>query len=134
MEASATFNFEAFLRGFADAGLEAEAAVKCQEIAKDIVERAQSLVHVLSSETRDSIMIQGEGADSDGHWIDIGSRLPKAFYEEFGTVHGPPVAFLRTAIAEALGGKGGFGVSWKQTHRPSSSRNRAAAKLSRGVK
>jgi hypothetical protein len=121
---SAAFEFAPFLKAFADLGLEAMAMDVERGVAGDIVDRAKSIVHTDSGETRDSLAIQGEGMDAKGPWIDVGSKLPKAFYEEFGSIHGAPVAFLRTAIAEAMSGRGGFGVSWSKMHRPPHSRNR----------
>ena len=116
-----------FLKAIADVGLEAMGMEIERGVAADIVARAQSLVHVDSGDTRDSLMVQGEGMDAKGPWIDLGSKLEKAFYEEFGSIHGPPVGFLRAAIAEATSGHGGFSVSWAKMHRPAHSRNRPPA-------
>lgn len=118
--ASAELNAVPFLKAFADLGLGVAGLEIERGVAHDIVGRAKTLVHVDSGDTRDSLDIQGEGPN----WIDVGSLLPKAFYEEFGAYGKPGVAFLRIAIAEAMGGKGGFGVSWKGMHRPPHSRNR----------
>lgn len=137
-EASAVFDVTPFLKAFVDLGLEAMGMDVERGVAGDIIERAKSLVHVDSSETRDSLAVQGEGIDANGPWIDLGSKLPKAFYEEFGSIHGPAVHFLRTAIAEAMSGRSGVGVSWAKMHRPPrtriNARNRALAKLGKGVK
>lgn len=117
-EAGAVLNTAPFLKAFANLGLEALAMEVERGVADDIVGRAKSLVHVDSGDTRDSLDIQGEGMDAKGGWIDVGSLLPKAFYEEFGAYGKQGVAFLRSAIAEAMSGHGGFGVSWSQMHRP----------------
>lgn len=128
--AAAAFEFAPFLKAFADLGLEAMAMEIERGTAQDIVDRAKSIVHVggaddpNAGETRDSLAwgndlhAGGEGVDTKGPYIDVGSMLEKAFYEEFGSVHGPAVSFLRTAIAEAMAGKGGFGTSWSQMTRP----------------
>lgn len=128
--ASAAFEFAPFLKAFADVGLEAMAYEETKGIAQDIVDRAQSIVHVgdendpNAGQTRESIAWGdalypgGEGIDARGPFIDVGSMLAKAFYEEFGSIHGPAVGFMRTALAEAMGGMGGFGVSWASMTRP----------------
>jgi hypothetical protein len=128
--AGAVLDFVPFLKAIADLGLVEMGMEVERGVAQDIVDRAQSIVHVgggddpNAGETRDSIKWGndlhdgGEGIDATGAFIDVGSMLEKAFYEEFGSVHGPAVSFLRTAIAEAMGGKGGFGVSWSQMTRP----------------
>lgn len=127
---SAALDAAPFLKAFANLGLEGMAIEIEHGVAQDIVDRARSIVHVggaddpNAGETRDSIAwgndlhAGGEGIDTRGPYIDVGSMLPKAFYEEFGSVHGPAVSFLRTAIAEAMAGKGGFGVSWSGMTRP----------------
>ena len=124
--AGAALEFEAFLKGLANVGLIGLAMEEEQKVAQDIVDRAQSIVHVggpddpNAGQTRDSLAWGdalypgGQGVD----FVDVGSMLEKAFYEEFGSIHGPAVSFLRTAIAEAMADKGGFGVSWSQMTRP----------------
>lgn len=105
---SAILESAAFMEAFAasKAFLEGEAMIIERERAARIVDRAQQLVHVGGSddpnagETRDSIKIQGEGVDGGMPYVDVGSTLEKAVYEEFGTSRSPAIPFMRPAIAE----------------------------------
>lgn len=128
--AGAAFEFAPFIKAIANLGL-LELGMEIERgVAQDIVDRAQSIVHVggeddpNAGQTRDSLAWGdalypgGEGIDVTGGFIDVGSMLEKAFYEEFGSIHGPAVSFLRTALAEAMADKGGFGVSWSGMTRP----------------
>jgi len=88
------------LKGFHEAmqDFEAEAKLINRDRAERILERAKQHVHVLSGETRDSLELT---ETPDG--IEVGSRLPKALYEEYGTTKMSARPFMRPAIAEELG-------------------------------
>jgi len=79
--------------------------------AQRIAETAKSLAPVGTPEEgdrhpgamRDDIGLKGEGIDSKGPYVDVGTTEPYGLHMEFGTQHNAPHPFMRPAIAAEAG-------------------------------
>jgi hypothetical protein len=109
---SVSFDDSAFLAGLHQA-LEDFKVIGEQHIeavAEEILETAQSDVHVLSGETKASLGAQRGIDPVEGPYVEVGvtnraalgSDPNKAVFEEFGTRTTAPVAFMRRAIARVI--------------------------------
>ena len=91
--------------------LESAALVDLREDANRIAERAKELAPVGTPEEGDphpgamkeDISVRGEGIDSKGPYIDVGTVEPYGLFMEFGTEHNTAQPFMRPAIAEVTG-------------------------------
>lgn len=102
--ARVVFDNKAFLRGVTEAFAEFKdmGYADCVQRAEEIKTAARSRVHKLTHTTEESIEVE-EGGDGDARWVEVGSGLPQAIYEEFGTSDTSPVPFMRAAIEEQFG-------------------------------
>lgn len=102
-----SLNSAEFLEGLAGAEefLTAAAKMTMHEVADRIADRARQFAPVgddsdpHAGQLRDDIGIKGEGVDTGMPYVDVGSTVPEAVLEEYGTTHSDAHPFMRPALA-----------------------------------
>jgi HK97 gp10 family phage protein len=76
--------------------------------ASEVQSVAQFLAPVDTGALRESIFMR-TFSDGEGNGFEIGTDVEYAIYQELGTVHHGPHAFLRPALEAVMGGFSGYG-------------------------
>jgi seryl-tRNA(Sec) selenium transferase len=78
-----------------------EATLEARERGARVLGKAKQRVHVRSGKTRDSLALT-EGREGSEVYVEVGTDLPQAVYEDFGTIHMPGSHFMSSSLDEEV--------------------------------